>query len=603
MEVTTENFQEVYPSILEVVKKADFVAIDAEFTGLRRKETSRYCELDSVEERYAKVREAAKDFGMIQFGITTFRYIKEKTSYSHATFCFYLLGKTGDMLYYDNSSLKFLADNGFDFNKLFKSGLPYLSILEEAEKRAEFVSQALEPFPPSPVKVAEEKAKKFLKETEEKIEALLADEGREALVLPGATLPGFFRKLLYNNIAAKHKNILVRSLVTNHERNIEIRKFESPEARLKFLEKERERKLDEKVGFTHIVRHVLESGKPVVGHNMVLDLMHLMEKTVQPLPDTLDQFKNVVKANLPTIYDTKLLAKDPPFCVDIPVTSLGILYSELCSKFSPPEFIAEKGYASHSLGGGGQAHDAGYDAFMTGVCFIAMVKKLDGSNWKNKSVVKSKHLHQYSNRLNNMNSHDIPFLNLVGPDVQTDRSRIYCVDCPGEWNVGNVHQLFHMMKPIKIVWVSSTFIYVIPPEDTDIKACKRYLKDIQASCSPMVRVRLFGDTLAVKRKSQSDDAPPGLEPTASRVHEFKRLKSVGSDQLSKMTLESPSKEELPPYMLRTMVRKKMKADPEPAFDGTFAIPDEWWLALHILENPDGWLSPVGDTGWIFIVHL
>lgn len=160
MEVTTENFKEVLPSILQAVERADFIAIDAEFTGLRRRETSRYCELDTIEERYIKAREAAKDFGMIQFGISAFRYIKEKASYSHATFSFYLLGKTGDMLYYDNTSLKFLADNGFDFNKLFKSGLPYLSILEEAEKRGEFVNQALEPFPPSPVKVAEEKAKK-----------------------------------------------------------------------------------------------------------------------------------------------------------------------------------------------------------------------------------------------------------------------------------------------------------------------------------------------------------------------------------------------------------------------------------------------------------
>lgn len=50
---------------------------------------------------------------------------------------------------------------------------------------------------------------------------------------------------------------------------------------------------------------------------------------------------------------------------------------------------------------------------------------------------------------------------------------------------------------------------------------------IQASCPPMVRVRLYGDTLSVKRKSQSDDAPPGVEPSASRVHEYKRLKSVG----------------------------------------------------------------------------
>ena len=45
------DFKEVLPSILEAIEKADFIAIDAEFTGLRRKETSRYCELDTIEER------------------------------------------------------------------------------------------------------------------------------------------------------------------------------------------------------------------------------------------------------------------------------------------------------------------------------------------------------------------------------------------------------------------------------------------------------------------------------------------------------------------------------------------------------------------------
>lgn len=103
------------------------------------------------------------------------------------------------------------------------------------------------------LQVAEEKARKFLMETEEKIEALLADENQEVLIIPGSTLPGFHRKLLYNNIAAKYKTVLVRSLLTDYERNIEIRKFDSSEARLKFLEEERENKLNDKVSLSFYV--------------------------------------------------------------------------------------------------------------------------------------------------------------------------------------------------------------------------------------------------------------------------------------------------------------------------------------------------------------
>lgn len=67
------------------------------------------------------------------------------------------------------------------------------------------------------------------------------------------------------------------------------------------------------VGFTHVVRKIIESGKPLVGHNLVLDLLHLINKTVHPLPEHLDSFKTLVKTNIPTVYDTKLIAKDPPF--------------------------------------------------------------------------------------------------------------------------------------------------------------------------------------------------------------------------------------------------------------------------------------------------
>lgn len=84
-------------------------------------------------------------------------------------------------------------------------------------------------------------------ETEAKLEVFMMDESQDILVIPGNTISGFFRKLLYNNIAAKYKNILIRSITSNNERNIEIRKFESAESRTKFLEEEREQKLDKQV--------------------------------------------------------------------------------------------------------------------------------------------------------------------------------------------------------------------------------------------------------------------------------------------------------------------------------------------------------------------
>ncbi|KAK4327158.1 hypothetical protein Pmani_002387 [Petrolisthes manimaculis] len=580
MEVTKETFKEVLPSIYELIDQADFIAVDAEMTGLRRSDC-RYNELDSLEERYIKVRDSGRDFGLIQFGLTTFRYNKEKATYYHATFCFYLHGKDGQVLAFDNSSLRFLAYNGFNFNKLYKSGLPYLSLKEEEDEKASFLKQPLEALAPSPVKVVEEGAKKFLKETEEKVNKFMSpDNNSEVLTISGSTLSGFFRKLLYNNIAAKYENILIRAVPNNSDRSVEIRKFSSQEARTAFLEGERKRKLEEKVGFTHVIRRVLERSCPLVGHNMILDILHLFHKTVRPLPDTLQQFKAEVRSTLPTIYDTKLISKDPPFCTDIPITALEKLYSSLCKNYNPPPLEVEPGaYMSHDIGegGGGRAHDAGYDAFMTGVSFVTMVKKLDGGNWKEKCVINSKHLALYANKVNLMNSHDIPYINLVGSDVVPNRSRIFCVDCPASWTSSDVYGLFHMLKPVKLIWVSSLSLYVIPLDNLDIKACRQHLKTIIASCPPLVRVRLYGDT--AKRKSQSSEDSGSVTGTETaspaRIQEYKRLKSVGSDQLSQMTLESPSMEESPAIPVYPGDGgKKLKGNGSQN-SGVFNVPDDW----------------------------
>ncbi|XP_047480940.1 poly(A)-specific ribonuclease PARN-like isoform X2 [Penaeus chinensis] len=544
MEVTQKNFQNVLPDVEKAIERADFLSIDAEFTGLRRDASFAYSELDTAEERY-----------------------------SHATFCFYILGRTGEIYVYDNSSLRFLANNGFDFAKLYKEGLQYMTVKEENEKRSELRSQSLDPPIPSPVKIAEESAKKFLTETEEKMIDFMADETRDVLVIPGSTLTGFFRKILYNNIASKYQNILIRNVTTEGERNVEIRKFETQQNRRNFLQKEREKLLNDQVGFTHVVRKIIESGKVLVGHNLVLDLLHLINKTVHPLPEHLENFKTLVKTNIPTVYDTKLIAKDPPFCVDIPFTALGSLYKDLREKYEPPTFAPEEGYASHSGEEEGKAHNAGYDAFMTGVCFVTMVKKLDGMNWASKSVVKSKHLALYANRLNNMNSYDIPYLNIVGPDVHPNRGHIFSVECPSSWTPMHVHGLFHMLKSLKIIWMNSTHLYVIPMEEIDSTMCRRLLKTVRASCPPLVRVRMYDDRPTPKRKSESDDTSFTAIGSSNHPKEFKRLKSVGSsDQLSQMSLESPVEEDPPAAICDQEAKKQSKRGPA---EGVFAVPEEW----------------------------
>ncbi|CAL4157423.1 unnamed protein product, partial [Meganyctiphanes norvegica] len=481
--------------------------------------------------RYSKARDAAIEFGMPQFGFAAFRYIPETQTYAHASFTFFILGKSQEILLYDTSSMRFLADNGFDFNKLYKKGIPFLSLTEEAKKKEEIESSVNEPtVPKTPIKVSDEAGKKFLRDTEFKVSNFIQDEEEKSLIFQTNSLNGFFRKVLFNNIPFKFPNILVHNVTQNGgDRNVEILKFESSEAKSKFIEEEKRKNLEEKVGFTHVFRKILECGKPMVGHNLILDLFHSFNKLIQPLPESFEQFKTLFKANMPTIYDTKLLAKDPPFCADIINNALVPLFKELCSKYNPPKFEAEEGYMSYSLEGDDKAHDAGYDAFITGVCFITMVKKFDGQNWSKKSIVESKHLELYSNRLNNMGSYDIPYLNIGGKDIIPDRSHIFHVECPNTWTNNDVNGLFHMVYPIKIAWINSTSLYVIPQEETDANKCKNHLKTIQALSPQLVHVSLYNSAKGNKRKSESTESQKDLSNSSPRP-DMKRLKSVGSDK-------------------------------------------------------------------------
>jgi hypothetical protein len=55
-----------------------------------------------------------------------------------------------------------------------------------------------------------------------------------------------------------------------------------------------------------LLDHVRETQCPIIGHNMMLDLCHIIQKFITPLPDTLEQFKKLVSKLFPVIIDTKV---------------------------------------------------------------------------------------------------------------------------------------------------------------------------------------------------------------------------------------------------------------------------------------------------------
>ena len=87
-----------------------------------------------------------------------------------------------------------------------------------------------------------------------------------------------------------------------------------------------------------------------------------------------------MQSTLPKVCDTKLMASTTPFREEIRNSSLETLLMTVKSDpYTIPEMVQDKieGLAGYSLGETNEKyHEAGYYAFVTGLCFIAMSNRL-----------------------------------------------------------------------------------------------------------------------------------------------------------------------------------------------------------------------------------
>lgn len=155
-EIDKENLAASFPIVCDAISRSDFVGIDTEFTGLIAHENGKLEYLDDVETRYQKIRQSAAAFAVLQVGLACFSWSSEQGNdtpengqYSSKVFNFYVFQRFDDSIGFElkkairslesekhnfmfqSSSLSFLADNDFDFNRCFSKGIPYMNLDQE----------------------------------------------------------------------------------------------------------------------------------------------------------------------------------------------------------------------------------------------------------------------------------------------------------------------------------------------------------------------------------------------------------------------------------------------------------------------------------------
>uniref|UniRef100_A0A8I3NFV5 Poly(A)-specific ribonuclease PARN n=1 Tax=Canis lupus familiaris TaxID=9615 RepID=A0A8I3NFV5_CANLF len=517
MEIIRSNFKSNLHKVYEAIEEADFFAIDGEFSGISDgpSVTALTNGFDTPEERYQKLKKHSMDFLLFQFGLCTFKYDYTDSKYITKSFNFYVFPKPFNRSSPDvkfvcqSSSIDFLASQGFDFNKVFCNGIPYLNHEEERQLREQYDEKrlqsngagALSYVSPNtskcPVTIPEDQ-KKFIDQVVEKIENLLQSEESKNLDLEPCT--GFQRKLIYQTLSWKYpKGIHVDTLETEKkERYIVISKVDEEERKRREQQKlaKEQEELNDAVGFSRVIHAIANSGKLVIGHNMLLDVMHTVHQFYCPLPalyllpisskclfhevfpacclaqGDLNEFKEMTTCVFPRLLDTKLMASTQPFKDIINNTSLAELEKRLKeTPFNPPKVESAEGFPSYDTATE-QLHEAGYDAYITGLCFISMANYLGSflSPPKIHVSARSKLIEPFFNKLFLMRVMDIPYLNLEGPDLQPKRDHVLHVTFPKEWKTSDLYQLFSAFGNIHISWIDDTsaFVSLSQPEQVQI---------------------------------------------------------------------------------------------------------------------------------------
>lgn len=151
------------------------------------------------------------------------------------------------------------------------------------------------------------------------------------------------------------------------------------------------RELNGALGFRRVIKLILDRMRAhgsdhkkqctLLGHNMFLDLAHIMHKFVCPLPDSIEEFRRLVHEHFPSVIDTKYLVLQDEYLskyVFHRSTTLEHLFDGARYQLRPSTnelFFCDHEYFFGVLLGRkrtshGQLHSAGWDAFMTGYSFV-----------------------------------------------------------------------------------------------------------------------------------------------------------------------------------------------------------------------------------------
>ncbi|KAK8723458.1 hypothetical protein OTU49_011720 [Cherax quadricarinatus] len=380
VDITTNNFNNILPEILSDVKSSSFVALDTEFTGLLADAAFKGSLFDGGPQRYQKLVSNIRRFTVCQLGLAVFKGVPDVNAYTVTSYNFYL--RPHSCVSFDptfmcqSSSLEFLQKYKFDFNKWLYYGVPCMNSDEAEELRGELSSI-----------VKGNKVFRIPYEIQDQLStigewAAAASDGDTTT--PSISHDVTSQVLLVTSIrnrftdlwaALDNGQVLVQKVSSCERERLEAKDPEGTE----FIDSI----VTNMLGFTTIFRCLADHHKPLVLHNCLLDLMLIYKQFHQNLPPSYEVFKSNLHEMFPLIYDTKFIATELKYFYKEKNDQVRSLFSntglvELSSCLKRDESVLYLPTLSHHppdnkySGSEMLLHEAGYDAYLTGGCFLHM---------------------------------------------------------------------------------------------------------------------------------------------------------------------------------------------------------------------------------------
>ncbi|KAG0368760.1 hypothetical protein BGX24_002705 [Mortierella sp. AD032] len=375
MEIVRENFQRELPYIKEAIDECEFIAIDAEFSGLHT-EPNRRTQNTTLEEGYEDLRKSASKFLTIQIGISTFKFDPSNGSYLAKPFNVFVFPTTltgyspqGRCFLTEASSLDFLAKNRFDFNKWVYQGVHYMKKDEEetyTRERTKAVNNEMD-------NIAVDAANTFwIQEVIQRIREW-KDSKKALNFINIQTNNAYQRRLVYQEVRRHWPTELNARGQAGH---INITKITEKELEIQQQQRQADlqRDIESSRGFREVIDILSACNKPIVGHNIVVDLAYILAQFVGPLPPTVEGYKKMIHKTFPTVMDTKYVSYTANALKGLAYdSSLGGLENMVgtinfmgCPRIIP--HYRHQRYLSRDL-----SHEAGYDSYITGSIMIRML--------------------------------------------------------------------------------------------------------------------------------------------------------------------------------------------------------------------------------------